>query len=95
MLFLVHRSFNRERDSTEYKSIVRIDFKDEITYDDGKLNVASKFIGMDEILSIDFMMSGEAWGLMGDSDFFSLSMKNVNNGIEYGNLRAFFKTQVT
>ena len=94
MLFLVHRSFNRERDSIEYKSIVRIDLKDEITYDDGKLNVASKFTGMDEILSIDFMMSGEDWVWMGDGDFFSLSMKNVNQGIEYGNLRAFFKTQV-
>ena len=94
LLFLVYRSFYRRILSHEYKSVVRIDMKDEIEYDDGRLNVASKFEGMDEIVNIDFTMSGESWGWIGDSDIFSLSMKNVNKGIEYGNLRAFFKTQV-
>ena len=69
--------------------MVRIDLKDGIEYDDGKLNEASKFEGMDEIVNIGFTTAG-----LGDSEFFSLSMKNVNQGIEYGNLRAFFKTQV-
>ena len=68
--------------------------KDEIEYEDATLNVASIFEGIDEIVNIDFTLSGEAWRRMGDSDLFSLSMKNVNQGIEYGNLRAFFKTQV-
>ena len=68
---------------------------DAIEYDDGRLNAVSKFEGMDELFDIDFTMSEEALERMGDRDFFSLSMKNVNNGIEYGNVRAFFKTQVT
>ena len=68
--------------------------KDEIEYEDATLNVASIFEGIDEMVNIDFTLSGEAWRRMGDSDLFSLSMKNVNQGIEYGNLRAFFKTQV-
>ena len=67
---------------------------DAVEYDDGRLNVASKFEGIDELFNIDFTMSDEALGRIGDSNFFSLSMNNVNNGIEYGNLRAFFKTQV-
>ena len=70
--------------------------KDEILYDDG--SVPSRFEGMDEIVNIDFTMFRKTWGWMGgdsgDSDFFSLSIKNVNQGIEYANLRAFFKTQV-
>ena len=94
-MFLVYRSFTfSDLKSHEYKSVIRIDLKDEIEYEDGRLNVVSKFEGMDEIVTIDSMLSGEAWGWMGDSDFFSLSVKNVNKGIEYGNLRAFFKTQV-
>ena len=68
---------------------------DAVEYDDGRLNVASKFEGMDELFNIDFTMSDEAMERIGDNDFFSLRMNNVNNGIEYGNLRAFFKTQVT
>ena len=94
MLFLVYRAYNRRLRSQEYKSVVRIDLKDEIEYEDATLNVASIFEGIDEIVNIDFTLSGEAWRRMGDSDLFSLSMKNVNQGIEYGNLRAFFKTQV-
>ena len=89
LLFLVFRSLYRRVPSHEWKSVVRIDMKDEIKYDDGALNVASKFEGMDEIVNIDFTTAG-----FEDSDLFSLSMKNVNQGIEYGNLRAFSKTQV-
>ena len=90
MLFLVYSGLYKQLRSCEYKSVVRIDLKDGIEYDDGKLNEASKFEGMDEIVNIGFTTAG-----FGDSDLFSLSMKNVNQGIEYGNLRAFFKTQVT
>ena len=89
MLFLVYSGLYKQLRSYEYKSVVRIDLKDGIEYDDGKLNEASKFEGMDEIVNIGFTTAG-----FEDGDLFSLSMKNVNQGIEYGNLRAFFKTQV-
>ena len=93
--FMVSKFFNLYFSLTpEFKSVLRIDMKDAVEYDDGRLNVASKFEGMDELFNIDFTMSEEALARMGDRDFFSLSMNNVNNGIEYGNVRAFFKTQV-
>ena len=38
--------------------MVRIDLKDGIEYDDGKLNEASKFEGMDEIVNIGFTTAG-------------------------------------
>ena len=68
---------------------------DAVEYDDGRLNTASKLEGMDELFNIEFTMSEEALERMGDNDMFSLSMNDVNNGIDYGNIRAFFKTQVT
>ena len=86
---------NLQKEPPEFKSILRVDMKDDVEYDDARLNVASKFEGMDELFNIEFTMSEEALERMGDRDFFSLSMNNVNNGVEYGNVRAFFKTQVT
>ena len=94
-VFHVYRSVGFGIHQDVSKSVLRIDMKDEIEYDDSSLNGASKFESKDELFNIDFTMAGNGLERMGDSDFFSLSMKNVNNDVEYGKLRAFFKTQVT
>ena len=80
--------------TVEIKGLARFVMKDEIQYDNNRLNTNSNLRGMDEQYETDFLIFHWKDKEEPLNDLFSLRFKDANTGIEYGNCRAFFQTKV-
>ena len=90
-------SLNDHR-STDIKALIRVDLKDEIKYDDESLNLESKFENMDERFKIEgvFLESNgrSSDGMALGQNLFQVKASDLNTGEVYGNIRAFYPTEV-
>ena len=84
--------------STDIKALIRIDLKDKLKYDDESLNLKSKFEEIDEQFKIEGVFlernGRSSDGMALGQNLFQIKSSDLNTGEMYGNIRAFYPTEV-